>query len=151
VNYTKGDETDLPSNDSNLETNYTAQEVSDVALVDVARVAQTATSQYAIHQYKLFSTAPAEHNECFIMWTGQTDSVEQVIIQIYNQVNNEWETLFTSPSDYGSSITTYGSGRATYGGHLVDTDFVLSSDITNLTEYIDDQGLVSCRVYQHET
>ena len=148
--YTKGDEAVLPLDDTDL-VSYTAQEVLDVEFVDEARVAQTATGQYAIHLYKQFSTATEENNECLIVWTGQTDSTNQVVLQIYNQVDAAWETLFTSPIEYGSSLAMYGSARGSYGGHLVDTDFVLSASIPDLTEYKDSRGIVSCRIYQLET
>ena len=149
--YTRGEYAVLPTNDDDLTTAYTAQDVIDVANVDAAWVTQTATSKYSIHQYKNYATTTPEHNECFIRWTGQSSSNSNpVVLQIYNQVSGLWETLDQMPVDYGSAFTKYGSTKGFYGTSTADTDFELYASITDLTNYKNEQGVVSHRVYQYE-
>lgn len=120
----------LPAGDSDLENIYTAQEVIDVSVDDDIYVDQSATDQYAIHQYKDFSNAS---NSCTVLWKGQTNcppTLSPVALQIYNQTSGLWETL---DSDNTSNI---------------NTDFILTAVVSDLTNYKDGDSLVACRVYQ---
>jgi hypothetical protein len=93
-------------------------------------VGQTATGEYAIHQFK---DAAGEFNGATIEWEGQTNcapSFSTVYLQIYNRNSSSWETV---DSDNSSSA---------------DTDFTLTADIASLTNYKDGNAMISCRVYQ---
>jgi hypothetical protein len=116
----------LPVDDTDLETNYTAGEVADVAVIDAALVEQTGFGQYAIHQYKDFA-AGIQGN---FVWIGQTSSSFPIVLQIFNHNTGLWETLDTNVAP------------------PIDTDFVLTGYIPVLTNYKDGQGLTSCRIYQ---
>jgi hypothetical protein len=120
----------LPANDNNLETDYTPQEVLDVATKNDIRVPQSATGEYAIHQYKDFvGTA----SSCSLEWEGQTNCApvfSTVYLQIYNRNTTLWENV---DSD---------------GASPVDTDFTLSGNIPDLTNYKDGSNVISCRIYQ---
>jgi hypothetical protein len=128
--YTRGDEVALPGNDTDLETNYSAQDVIDVATKDNVRVDQTATKQYMIHQYKNFV---GDNTNCQLEWEGQTTlapTTLTVYLQIYNRTTSAWVTVDsdnTSPAD---------------------TDFGLLADVVDLTDYKDARNVISCRVYQ---
>jgi hypothetical protein len=128
--YTRGDEITLPSDDTNLETNYSAQDYLYVNLKDDDRVEQEATEQYAIHQFKDFvGTNPSTALE----WEGQSGlapSISPVYLQIYNQDSNLWETVDSNNTE------------------AADTDFILEADILDLTDYRDGSNVISCRVYQ---
>ena len=148
--YTRGDEATLPTNDDDLETNYSAQDILDVATSNDVRVNQSATAEYAIHQYKDFSTATPEDNECIINWEGQTDldpATSPVYLQIYNQVTPAWETISQVPIDYNSSFAEYASERQYYTSPGANVDFTMRGIITDLTNYKKD-NLVSCRIWQ---
>ena len=119
----------MPENDTGLETNYSVGDYADVATKNDVRVGQTATSQYAIHQFKDL----AVNNSGTLEWEGQTNmplSLSSVYLQIYNRVTPGWETV---DSDNSSPI---------------NTDFTLSAYIDDFTDYKDDDDIVSCRVYQ---
>lgn len=128
--YTRGDYATLPTTDGALETAYSASDVTNVSTKNDVRVSQTATSQYAIHQFKDYVGSSAN---CTLEWEGQTDyapSASTVYLQIYNQTTDAWTTV---DSDNASAA---------------DTDFTLTADIADLTNYKDGQDLISCRVYQ---
>jgi hypothetical protein len=128
--YTRGDEVALPGNDADLETNYSGDDVTNVATKNDVRVDQTATQQYMIHQYKNFVGA---NTTCQLEWEGQTTlapSSSTVYLQIYNRDTTTWDTV---DSDNTSNA---------------DTDFVLLADVVDLTNYKDARNVISCRVYQ---
>lgn len=119
----------LPANDADLETNYSAQDYIDVDTKDDIRVAQTATGEYAIHQFKDYVGA---QSSATVEWEGQTNiapSTSTVYLQIYNYVTPGWETI-------DSDSTT-----------AVDTDFILTSSVPDLTNYKSGET-ITCRVYQ---
>jgi len=130
--YTRGDEATLPTNDTDLETAYTAQNVTDVATDDGVRVGQTGTLQYMIHQFKNFVPV----SSTLLNWNGQSSlapSASIVRLQIYNRNTPAWETV--------DSDNTTGA----------NTDFDLSGNIADLTNYKDAGNVISCRVYQEAT
>jgi len=119
----------LPTNDNNLETGYSAQDYLDVDTKNDVRVSQTATSQFALHQFKDY----VADNSRTLEWEGQTNLVptaSTVYLQIYNRNTPAWETV-------DSDNTT-----------AEDTDFILTANVNDLTNHKDGSGVVSCRVYQ---
>jgi hypothetical protein len=127
--YTKGDYASLPAGTVDLETPYTEQEVLDVATSNDVRVAQSATGEYTIHQFKDWVGDSAR---CSITWEGQTNYPPvdyPVMLQIYDYNLEEWWTV--------ASDTT----------SAVDTDFTLTANILDLSDY-KSANLITCRVYQ---
>jgi len=123
----------LPSDDADLETPYTSGDETDVASDNSIRVGQSASGQYAIHQFKDFI---GNWNKVTLTCDVQTDllpSLSTVYLQIYNRTTPVWETV---DSDNFSPI---------------NEDFLLSADINDTSEYVSEQGIVSCRVYQQMT
>jgi hypothetical protein len=128
--YTRGDYNILPSNDADLENVYSSQDKTDVSTKDDVRVDQTATDEFAIHQFKDYVGAVVS---CTLEWEGQSDlapSSSIVTLQIYNRDTSEWDTV--------DSDNTTGA----------DTDFILTANIADLTDYKDENSVISCRVYQ---
>jgi hypothetical protein len=132
--YTRGDQSSLPANDNDLGTNYSAQDVTDVSSNNTVRVGQTASAtQYAVHQYKNFV---GSNNSCTLTWDGQTNvdpGTSTVYLQIYNRTTTTWFTV--------DSYTT----------STVDTDFTLSGNVADLTNYKDASNVISCRIYQQSS
>lgn len=94
------------------------------------RVGQTATSQYAIHQFKDYVGAAGT---CSLEWEGQTNcapSLSTVYLQIFNRNTPAWETVDTDNTS------------------AEDTDFTLTAIIPDLTNYKDTSNVIVCRVYQ---
>jgi hypothetical protein len=127
--YSRGDYGVLPVDNSDLEVNYSGQDVIDVAEKDDVRVAQTGTQEYMLHQFKDYVAINTCSVECELQST-QAPSVSTVYLQIYNLNTDEWDTI---DSDNTSNA---------------DTDFTLSASIVSLTDYKDENNLISCRVYQ---
>jgi hypothetical protein len=151
ADYTRGDEGSLPINDNDLETPYSEEEVTNVSSSNDVRVAQSATAQYAIHQFKEFADVTAENNKCFVEWEGQTDldpATSPVYLQIYNQVSPGWETIAQDPQLYGASTVSYASDKRDYNNSAVNVDFKFNVSIPDLTNYKDIRGVVSFRIYQ---
>jgi len=129
-------------------TPYFGAEYTAVATLDGDRAAQVASlGYYAIHQYKNFANVPPGHNECLLVWVGQSSTHGMVQLQIYNRTTALWETVAYGPGVYADSGKTYGSG-VSYYGPVVNNDFRLSASIPDLTNYTDASGFVSCRVLQ---
>lgn len=130
ITYTRGDEASLPANDNNLETTYSAGEVTTISASNDTRVGQSASGQYMIHQFK--DSASGE-TSCTVTWEGQSTlapSASAVVLQVYNQNTPAWENL---DSDNSTNA---------------NTDFVLTGSIPDLTNYVSGGGDLSCRVYQ---
>jgi len=120
----------LPLNDDDLETNYSVQDEIDVETNDGDRVAQEATDEYAIHQYKDFI---GNSESADVEWEGRTNqncAFSTVFLQIYNQNETTWETLDSESAE------------------VADTDFTLSGNIPDTTNYRDASNIISCRIYQ---
>jgi len=129
TDYSKGDYAALPGNATDLENIYTAQQVLDVETKNDIRVSQTASGEYAIHQYGDFVTTG---NTATLEWEGQTNltpSLSTVYLQIYNFNSTSWELV---DSDNSSAV---------------DTDFALTGNIPDLTNY-KDGSMMYCRIYQ---
>jgi hypothetical protein len=127
--YTRGDEDILPTNDNDLETLYSVPEIDKLSLEDGQRVCQTASNEYAIHQYKDYVNQAA----ATFRWTGQSSipcATSTVYLQIYKRTTNEWETI-----DFDDAT-------------LADTNIDLIGVVADLTNYKDYNNVVSCRIYQ---
>lgn len=128
--YSRGDYAALPANDTDLETNYLEQDYLDVNENDNTRVGQSATAQYAIHQFKDFVGA---YSTCTLTCEVQSNTActwSTAYLQIYNRSTLEWDTV-------DSDNTT-----------AENTDFVLTAQIADLTNYKSASNTISCRVYQ---
>jgi hypothetical protein len=129
TDYTKGAYETLPTTDDDLETEYTSQDILDVAEKDNVRVGQTGTG-YIIHQFRNFV---GDHVNCQLEWEGQSSlapSASTVYLQIYNRTTSEWETV-----DYDEVSDA-------------DTDFLLLYQVEDVTNYKDEAKIITCRVYQ---
>jgi len=72
-------------------------------------------------------------DSCTLEWEGQTNlapSLSTVYLQIFNRYTPAWQTVDT---DNTSSA---------------DTDFVLTANIADLTNYKDANNVIVCRVFQ---
>jgi len=132
--YSRGDYVVLPINDNDLETAYSAGEVSDVESYDTVVVGQTATGQYAIHQYRDFVGA---NTLCTLTWKGQSTlapSSSIVVLQIYNynEVDPDirWKTVDSDNVEDAN------------------TDFILTANMADLTDYKKEDNTICCRIYQ---
>ena len=54
------------------------------------------------------------------------------------------------PTTFGSAFTKYGSTKGFYGTSDINIDFELYASIDDLTNYKNESGVVSHRVYQYE-
>ena len=120
----------MPADDTDLENAYSDQDYIDVNTKDDVRVEQTASSEYAMHQFKDYVGGSSSAN---LEWEGQSDlapSSSTVYLQIYNRNTPAWETV-------DSDNTT-----------AANTDFSLTANVADLTNYKDGSGVISCRVYQ---
>lgn len=128
--YTRGDEITLPTDDTDLETTYNGSDITDVETKNDVRVAQTATQQFMLHQFKDYTGANNSVTlECELQTTLEPSS-STVYLQIYNRNTNTWNTV---DSDNTSAV---------------NTDFILTGYVADLTNYKDDNTIISCRVYQ---
>jgi hypothetical protein len=128
-NYTRGDYANLPADDTNLETNYIAQDYLDVDSINFVYVDQTATAQYAVHQFKDYVGA----NSCTLDWWGKSNyapSASKVSLEIYNRLTTTWTEV-----DFDNATAA-------------NTDFELTANIADLTNYKDGSNVISCRVWQ---
>lgn len=130
--YTRGDYVSLPTTGASLETAYSAQDYLDVDTKNNVRVAQTGTNQFMIHEFKDYVGANTACTvECELQ-TTQNPATSTVYLQIYNLNTTTWDTI---DSDNSSAI---------------DTDFILTASVADLTNYKDGE-VITCRVYQDAT
>lgn len=130
--YTRGAYGSLPSDSGDLITAYTDADKTNVATVDGIMVSQSASSQYAIHEFKNDASGKST---CTVTWTGQNSMGNTAgyptILEIYNTNTNLWEELDRDTST------------------VADTNFTLSFPIlSGLDNYKDTNGIITCRVYQ---
>ena len=128
TDYTRGSYVTLPNDDTDLDIAYTGQDLSDVEFNDNIRVGQE-SPYFSIHQFKNYISP----NTVSLLCDGQSNvscSVSIVYLQIYNRDSLIWETI-----DYDDQTDA-------------DTNFSLTATILDLTNYKDDRGVISCRVYQ---
>jgi hypothetical protein len=129
--YSCGSSSSLPGTDSNLDTFYTDLDITYVASVDADMVSQSATDEYAIHQFKVDATGK---HSVDLTWTGQSNiapSHSTVYLQIYDHTLDSWVTAASNS--------------------LADADinFTLAPPtITPLEDYKDASEIITVRVYQ---
>ncbi len=130
TDYSRGHYAALPTNDNDLLTVYSAQDIIDVGTSNNVRVGQTGALEYMVHEYKNFvGTA----SFATLHWEGQTDlapSSSTVYLQIYNRNTTTWDNV--------ASDNTSSPG----------TDFVIEGTLTDLTNYKDASNVIASRVYQ---
>lgn len=127
--YTRGNYATLPTDTTDLETSYSSQDNTDVAAADGVRVTQNAIDEYAVHQFK----DEVLSSSCTVTLTGQSDlacSESTIYLQIYNHNTTSWETI-------DSDNTT-----------AANTNFTLTADMNDLTNYKDGNSIVTCRIWQ---
>jgi hypothetical protein len=128
--YSRGKYADIPGDDNDLETMYSAGDVAKVASKDDDRVPQTGLQQYMIHEFKDFVGAYTSCTlECELQ-TTELPSSAPVNLDIYNHTLSQWDNV---KSDNTSPI---------------DTDFILTTNVPDLTAYKDGSNIISCRVWQ---
>lgn len=129
--YTRGDVVTMPSDDSDLETEFSTSDYDDVDADDATRVSQEATGEFAAF---LFKDKHTQQEQVSVTWNGQSSrapSDSTVYLQIYNRNTPAWETL-----DSNSSAAA-------------NTDFDLSGIVSSdLGYYFDANFWIACRVYQ---
>jgi len=122
----------LPTDDTNLETDFTCTDYADVATDNNVYVRQCATDEYAIILFK--QQADDSSGVIIVNWKGKSSkdtSDSTVFLQIYNRDTTAWETL---DSDNATAI---------------NTEFTLSgTQSINLVDYYDVGNWVACRIYQ---
>jgi hypothetical protein len=87
------------------------------------------SSPVVLHQFKDYVSG----NTATLEWEGQSTiapTISEIFLQIYNRDTAAWETV---DSDSATAA---------------DTDFILTADMTDLTDYKNASGVISCRVYQ---
>ncbi len=127
--YSRQQRATLPTDTTDLTTVYTTQDYLDVNASDDIRVAQVGSSGYVLHQFKDYIVG----NLATFRWEGQTNydpTLSPVVLQIFNTNTDTWETIDTDNSS------------------AIDTDFILTANVPDLTDYKEVSGLVACRVYQ---
>jgi len=131
--YSRGSETELPTNDDNL-TLLTEQEYADVLSDDAIRVSQGAAIEFPIFIFK--EKADSSTQTVTAGWNGQSNiapSSRPVRLQVWNRSSGGWELLDTDNST------------------AANTDFDLSGNqSTNLSNYYDSNNFISFRVYQEK-
>ena len=121
----------MPTDDSDLNTHFTAQDYLDVASVDSIYVAQGSSDKYAV---ELFKRRYASQTDFIGTWTGKTTrspSLSPVYLMIFNRTTRLWEILAVN-STYGTNV------NFTLSGYIED----------NLSDYFDASNWVAFMVYQ---
>lgn len=132
--YSKGDLTALPTdNDDHLETFFENADFTAIATANDTRTDQPATGQVSMFLFKdkssddTLAIRPTVELQSTI-----APSEVPVILEIFNRTTEAWEEM--ARNDTASA----------------NTDFTLEGDkSTNLSDYYDVNGWVSCRVYQN--
>jgi hypothetical protein len=129
--YTREDIGTLPTNDADLDTDYTEQDYIDVSTKNDVRVCQSGdSSSFIIHEFKDFI---GDQNTCNLeceLRSTLAPSSSTVYLQVYNRNTTTWDTV-----DFDDSSAA-------------DTDFVLETFMSDLTNYKDGNSVISSRIYQ---
>lgn len=130
ADYTRQSVGALPTTDNDLSTPYSGQDLTDVSSINAVYVAQEGTTGYVIHQFKNFV---GNITFCMLQFSGKADfspASSPVLLQIFNQQTDAWETVATQ--------NTVGAGA----------DFTFDEYIADLTDYKTPENTISCRVWQ---
>ena len=128
--YTKGDYVELPAGADDLTSSYTEQNYIDVSSINDVFVGQDTSYNYTIHQFKEYCGSSDICTLTCVCKTNFLPSLSPVYLQIYNRDTSSWETV------------------ATNNTANVNTSFTLSANIFGLSDYKDENTVISCRVYQ---
>jgi hypothetical protein len=132
-NYSKGNYAALPTTDTDLENYYTEDEISKVGLDNGVFVEQTATSEYAIHQFR-DSAVGASSGTFTCKWKSNLAPFLSIVkLQIYKFSNNTWEDLDSDNTATENEVVTLQGVKA------------------DLTNYKSGSDEVVCRVWQLDT
>lgn len=126
----RGDYVSLPASTDDLENLYTEDEEIAIQKVNSNYVGQTGAMQYIVHQFKRYLTT---ETKCLLKWRGKSTlppSLSPVYLQVFNCQTLLWETV-----DSNSVVTD-------------EAAFYLEKEIVDVTNYKDDHGVITCRVYQ---
>ena len=138
TDYSRGNYPSLPSGVTDLETNYDATDVTNVATDnDADRVGQLASGEYAIHQFKQTVTGTSVD----ITWNGQSDlapSTSPVVLQVYKVAATAgWVELARNSSTAADTDS--------------DLKYTLSAGSTPALADCLAAGVMTCRVWQNYT
>jgi hypothetical protein len=132
--YTREDKSSLPTDDANLATGFNQTDYDDVGTNNSVRVTQSANN-YAVFLFKDKNTGGTP-TSITIDWDGQSSLAptgSTVFLQVYNRDTTTWETL--DSDDFTG----------------VDTDFILTGTISSgISDYLDTNDFITCRVYQQK-
>ena len=132
--YSRESASDLESDDSVLTTQFSEQDYTDVGTDNDTYVDLQGTAQYMKFLFQEVNDNETNEQKFDITWKGKSSlapSSATVYLQIYNRTDEIWETL---DSDNSSSA---------------DTKFTLSgTQSTDLSDYYDENYIISARVYQ---
>jgi len=128
--YTRESVDILPADDTNLATAFSAQDYIDVGTENYVYVAQD-----GVWEYPMFLFKDNKMNiPLVILWKGKSEiapSLNTVYLQVYNRTITTWIPV--------ASDNLSGAG----------SNFTLTGTLTtNLSDYYDVNGWISCRVYQ---
>ena len=133
LNYSRGSYDILPLVDDDLETLYSEEEITAVEAIDGVYVEQAAGEYiYSVHQFR---DELLGYTNGRVTWVGKSTintSISAVYLQVFNQISQLWETLASCVLD------------------VVDEDVTITAVISGLSSYLDDDGVITCRVYQEE-
>lgn len=135
--YSKGSTTDLESDDTPLETQFSEQDYTTVRTDDDNYVDLQGTAQYMKFLFKELNENETNEQKFTITWRGKSSlapSSAAVYLQVYNRTSGQWETL-------DSDSTTSANTKFTLTG----------TKSTNLSGYYDSNYVISVRVYQDVT
>jgi hypothetical protein len=132
--YSRESASDLETDDTVLTTQFSEQDYTDVGTDNDTYVDLQGTAQYMKFLFKEVNDNETNEQKFDITWKGKSSlapSSATVYLQVYNRTDEVWENL---DSDNSSSS---------------DTKFTLSgTQSTDLSDYYDENYLISCRVYQ---
>lgn len=97
---------------------------------NAVRVAQTATQQHMVHQFKNFVGSSVSCTPLCNLQSTLAASASTIYLQIYNQNTTTWDTI------------------ASNNTASANTDFDLTVNVPDLTNYKKANNTISCRVYQ---
>ncbi|OQB00647.1 MAG: hypothetical protein BWY21_02372 [Parcubacteria group bacterium ADurb.Bin216] len=132
--YFRESASDLENDDTVLTIDFLEQDYSDIGSDDNVYVNLEGTARYMKFLFKKFNENESNTQKFTITWKGKSSvtlSTNPVYLQIYNRVTGQWETLASNNTD------------------LANTKFTLiGTQSTNLSDYYDNNYVISVRVYQ---
>jgi Lysophospholipase L1 and related esterases len=136
INFTRDNLVSLPSTPVELTEFYTVDDITNVSTSDDVRVnkeSNAGQNEYILHQFKHYAGTHKQASVQAEVRAELAPSSSTVYLQVYKVSTSSWETI-----DYDD---TTGS----------NTDFTLSANLNDLTNYKDEDGIITFRVYQRDT